>query len=168
MLPDTGLLFWMVVIFAIVFVILAKFGFPVITSMIDKRRDYIDNSLKLAQETDRKMAEMQAEYDRLIEQAHVEQHKILEEAAEARKAMIEHAKSEAQEEADKLMADAKVRIEAETESALRDIRRQIAVLSVEVAEKVIRKDMSSDQAQIDFVNKMLDEMQTMENHDTAN
>lgn len=158
----------MVVIFVIVFCLLAKLGFPVITSMVNKRRDYIDNSLKIAAEADKKMAEMNAEYDRLIEQAHIEQHKILEEAAQTRNAMIEQAKSEAQEEADKLMADAKVRIEAETESALRDIRRQIAVLSVEVAQKVILKDMSSDQAQIDFVNKLLDEMQTMDNHDTVN
>ncbi len=165
-MPDTGLLFWMVIIFVVVFCILAKFGFPVITSMVNKRRDYIDNSLKIAAEADRKMAEMKAEYDRLIEQAHIEQHKILEEAAQTRSAMIEQAKGEAQDEADKLLAEAKVRIEAETESAMRDIRRQIAVLSVEVAEKVIRKDMSSDQAQMDFVNKMLDEMQTLENQTT--
>ncbi len=165
-MPDTGLLFWMVIIFVVVFCILAKFGFPVITSMVNKRRDYIDNSLKIAAEADRKMAKMKAEYDRLIEQAHIEQHKILEEAAQTRSAMIEQAKGEAQDEADKLLAEAKVRIEAETESAMRDIRRQIAVLSVEVAEKVIRKDMSSDQAQMDFVNKMLDEMQTLENQTT--
>ncbi len=165
-MPDTGLLFWMVVIFVIVFCLLAKFGFPVITSMVNKRRDYIDNSLKIAAEADKKMAEMKAEYDRLIEQAHIEQHKILEEAAQTRNAMIEQAKGEAQDEADKLLAEAKVRIEAETESAMRDIRRQIAVLSVEVAEKVIRKDMSSDQAQLDFVNKMLDEMQTLDNQTT--
>ncbi len=166
MLPDTGLLFWMVIIFAIVFFLLAKLGFPVINKMIEKRRDYIDNSLKLAKEAEVKIADMQKEYDRLIEQAQVDRRQILAEASEAKKAMIEQAKAQAKDEADKIIAEAKVRIEAETESALKDIRIKIAVLSVEVAEKVILKNLSDDKQQMDFVYKMLDEMQNVDNQVT--
>ncbi|MCD8312841.1 MAG: F0F1 ATP synthase subunit B [Bacteroidales bacterium] len=166
MLPDTGLLFWMIIIFAIVFALLATIGFPVINKMINKRRDYIDNSLKLAKEAEVKIADMQKEYERLMEQAQVERRQILAEASQAKQAMIEQAQVQAKDEADKIIAEAKVRIEAETESALKDIRIKIAVLSVEVAEKVILKNLSDDKQQMDFVYKMLDEMQNVDNQVT--
>ena len=157
LLPDSGLLFWMVLIFAIVFFILAKFGFPVITQMIDKRREYIDSSLRLAKEADEKMSKM-TEQARMIAQAREEQNRILKEAAQARDNIVRNAQEQAQDEARKIIAEAKVRIEAEKESALRDIRSQVALLSVKVAEKVIRQDLSSDKAQMDLVYKMLDEV----------
>lgn len=158
LLPDSGLLFWMVLIFAIVFFILAKFGFPVITQMIDKRREYIDSSLRLAKEADEKMSKMSEEQARMIAQAREEQNRILKEAAQARDNIVRNAQEQAQDEARKIIAEAKVRIEAEKESALRDIRSQVALLSVKVAEKVIRQDLSSDKAQMDLVYKMLDEV----------
>lgn len=158
LLPDSGLLFWMVLIFAIVFFILAKFGFPVITRMIDKRREYIDSSLRLAKEADEKMGKMTEEQARMIAQAREEQNRILKEAAQARDNIVRNAQEQAQDEARKIIAEAKVRIEAEKESALRDIRSQVALLSVKVAEKVIRQDLSSDKAQMDLVYKMLDEV----------
>lgn len=158
LLPDSGLLFWMVLIFAIVFFILAKFGFPVITRMIDKRREYIDSSLRLAKEADEKMGKMTEEQARMIAQAREEQNRILKEAAQARDNIVRNAQEQAQDEARKIIAEAKVRIEAEKESALRDIRSQVALLSVKVAEKVIRQNLSSDKAQMDLVYKMLDEV----------
>lgn len=157
LLPDSGLLFWMVIIFAIVFVILARYGFPVITKMLEKRRDYIDNSLRLAREADEKLARMTEEQARMIAQAREEQNRILREAAQARDNIVSKAKEQAQDEARKILEEARVRIEAEKESALREIRSQVALLSVKVAEKVIRQNLSTDKAQMDLVNKMLDE-----------
>ena len=157
LLPDTGLLFWMVII-AIVFFILAKFGFPVITKMLDKRRDYIDSSLRLAREADEKMGRMMEEQSRMIAQAREEQNRILKEAAQARDNIVRKAQEQAQDEARKILDEARVKIEAEKESALREIRSQTAMLSVKVAEKVLRQQLSTDKAQIDLVYRMLDEV----------
>lgn len=157
-MPDTGLLFWMVIIFAIVFFILAKFGFPVITKMLDKRRDYIDSSLRLAREADEKMGRMMEEQSRMIAQAREEQNRILKEAAQARDNIVRKAQEQAQDEARKILEEARVKIEAEKESALREIRSQTAMLSVKVAEKVLRQQLSTDKAQIDLVYRMLDEV----------
>ena len=158
LLPDTGLLFWMVIIFAIVFFILAKFGFPVITKMLDKRRDYIDSSLRLAREADEKMGRMMEEQSRMIAQAREEQNRILKEAAQARDNIVRKAQEQAQDEARKILDEARVKIEAEKESALREIRSQTAMLSVKVAEKVLRQQLSTDKAQIDLVYRMLNEV----------
>ena len=83
LMPDTGLLFWMLVIFLVVLAVLAKWGFPVITSMVEKRKDYIDESLRLAKSADEKMANLTKEQARIIGEARAEQNRILKEAAEA-------------------------------------------------------------------------------------
>ena len=158
LLPDSGLLFWMVLIFAIVFVILAKFGFPVITKMMDKRKEYIDNSLRLAKEADAKMGRILEEQARIMAQAREEQNRILKEAAQARDNIVRKAQEQARDEAKKILDEAKVRLEAEKESALREIRSQVAMLSVRVAEKVVRQNLESDKAQMDLVYRMLDEV----------
>jgi len=158
LLPDSGLLFWMVLIFAIVFAILAKFGFPVITRMMDKRKEYIDNSLRLAKEADAKMGRILEEQARIMAQAREEQNRILKEAAQARDNIVRKAQEQAQDEAKKILDEAKVRLEAEKESALREIRSQVAMLSVRVAEKVVRQNLESDKAQMDLVYRMLDEV----------
>ncbi len=158
LLPDSGLLFWMVLIFAIVVFILAKFGFPVITRMLERRKEYIDNSLRLAKEADAKMGQMMEEQARMIAQAREEQNRILKEAAQARDSIVQKAREQAQDEARKILEEARVKIETEKESALREIRSQVAVLSVKVAEKVIRQNLSTDKAQMDLVSRMLDEV----------
>lgn len=157
LMPDSGLLFWMLVIFLVVVAILAKWGFPVITSMVDKRRKYIDESLTLARKADEKMANLAKEHERIIGEARAEQNRILKEAAEARDNIIRQAKVRAQDEADKLLAEAKVQIEAEKESALSSIRSQMALISVNVAEKIIRKTLADDKEQQELVRKMVDE-----------
>lgn len=157
-LPDTGLLFWMVIVFAIVVAILAKFGFPVITRMVRRRNEHIEDSLRLASEADLKMGQMRQEQERLIAQAREEQTRILKEAAQVRDSIITKAQAQAHEEARKILDEARVRIEAEKESAFREIRGQVALLSVKVAEKVIRKELGSDKEQMDLVYRMLDEV----------
>ena len=157
LMPDSGLLFWMLVIFIIVFAVLAKWGFPLITSMVDKRRNYIDESLRLARQTNEKMSGLMKEQERIISEAREEQNRILREAAEARDNIIRQAQEQARDEAAKIMAEARTLIEAEKESAVSQIRSQIALLSVNVAEKVIRKTLSDDREQKELVGKMVDE-----------
>ena len=155
--PDFGLLFWMVVIFGIVFFLLAKFGFPVITKAVQTRSDHIADSLKAADEAQERLAGLAQEQAKMIEETRLEQSRILKEASESRERIIAQAKEEAAAEAAKLLEHAKVEIAAERESAIRDIRRQVAMISVEVAEKIVRKDLEGDDAQQGLIDRMVDE-----------
>ena len=155
--PDSGLLFWMVIIFGIVFFILWKFGFPIITDMVEKRSAHIDESLKLAQEAEKRMQDLAREQAELIEKTRLEQNRILKEATQSRAAIIAKAEEEAAQRADKLLEKARTEIAAEKESALRDIRLEVARLSVGIAEKVIRKDLSTDESQMQYLDRLVDE-----------
>ncbi|MCR5518887.1 MAG: F0F1 ATP synthase subunit B [Bacteroidales bacterium] len=161
--PDTGLLFWMVLIFGIVFFILAKWGFPAITGMVDKRNAHIDESLKLAEEARVRMSELAKEQEALIAQTRQEQGRILKEAAQARSEILAQAKEDAQAQTAQMVQKAREQIDNERETALRDIRRQVALLSVDVAEKVLRSRLSDDSEQQALIGRLSEEA-TRENH----
>ena len=155
--PDTGLLFWMVVIFGLVFFLLWKFGFPIITEMVEKRNAAIEKSLKDAKAVEAQMSAMLEEHAQMLEDARKEQAQILREAAETRTKLIADAKEQAREEAAKILADARSEIAAEKEAALRDVRKEVAVLSVSIAEKILRKELADDGEQRDYIDRMVDE-----------
>ena len=155
--PDGGLLFWMVVIFAIVFFLLAKFGFPIITQAVEKRSDRIADSLVKADEVEKRVAEMDVECGKMLEETRKEQAKMLKEASEARDLILEKAKADAAEETARMIEHARMQIEADRRSAEADMRRQVAMLSVEVAEKVLRKTLSSSSEQSALIDRLVDE-----------
>ena len=155
--PSFGLLFWMVVIFGIVFFLLAKFGFPVITKAVQTRSDHIADSLKAADQAREQLANLAEEQAKMIEETRLEQSRILKEASETREKIIAQAKEDASAEAAKLLEHAKVEIAAERESAIRDIRRQVAMISVEVAEKIVRKDLDQRDGQLALLDRLVDE-----------
>ena len=155
--PDFGLLFWMVIIFGLVFFLLAKFGFPIITDMVDQRSAKIAQSLKDADEIQARMAEWKVEQAQMLEQALLEQSAILREATETKAKIIADAKEAAKAEADKILADAKLQIAAEKESALRDVRKEVALLGVQVAEKVLRHELQDEGNQRAFIDQLVDE-----------
>lgn len=161
--PDFGLLFWMVIIFGLVFFILAKFGFPVITKMVDKRSNHIADSLKAADDAQKSLADMAKRQAEMIEQTKLEQTRILKEAAQTRDTIVDQARQQAQEEAVKIIAHTRTEIAAERESAIRDIRRQVAMLSVEVAEKIVRKNLGETPDQLALIDKMVDEVSKSSN-----
>ena len=158
--PDFGLLVWMTLIFGIVFFVLAKWGFPLITGMVDKRSERIETSIAEAHAAEKMLAELGDRQERLIEEARREQARILKEASEARDAMIADAKEQARDEASKILSEAQTRIAAEKESALRDIRAEVADLSVEVAGKVLREKLSTEEAQLALIDRMVEEVTT--------
>lgn len=158
LIPDSGLLFWMTLVFIIVFLILWKFGFPAIISMVTERKAFIDESLKKAHEANEKLANIQKEGESILQEAREKQAAILREAAETRDAIIEKAQDKAREEGARLLADAKAQIETEKQNAIRDIRTQVAELSVSVAEKILREKLSGEKAQMDMINRLLDEV----------
>ena len=156
--PDFGLLVWMTLIFGIVFFVLAKWGFPMITDSVQKRADRINESIAKAREAEEKLRNLASEQEALVEKARKEQAAILKEAASSRDAMIEQAKVQARDEAAKILDQAKVQIAAEKESALRDVRKEVAVLSVAVAEKVLRKDLENDASRDELLGRLVDEL----------
>ncbi len=160
--PDFGLLFWMVVIFGLVFFILAKFGFPVITGMVAKRQDRINESIRLAKEAERRYEELSEKQQQMPEEARIEQGRILKEAAKTRDEMVAQARQQASEEASRILEASRVQLEAERESVMRDIRSQVALLSVQVAEKVLRKDLDDGPSQEAFIDRMVDELSRTE------
>lgn len=158
LLPDSGLLFWMTIIFAIVFFVLAKFGFPVITGMVEKRRTRIEESIEAARKAEEAIARLNQEQDRIIEETRAEQARLKKEAAAERERMISAARDHARIEARKIMDEAKARIAEEKEDALRDMRREVALLSLKIAEQVVRKDLESDASQKQLIDKLVDDM----------
>ena len=158
MLPDSGLIFWMTIIFAIVFFILAKFGFPIITGMVDKRSRRIEDAIVAARKAEEALAGLAKEQERLLAEAKAEQARILAEAAAQRDSLIAQAQEDARKEAGKILEEAKERINEEKEAALRDVRKEVAVLAVTIAEKVVRKEMSTDKGQMELIDRMMDSM----------
>ena len=156
--PDFGLLVWMTLIFGIVFFVLAKWGFPMITDSVQKRADRINESIKKAKEAEERLCNLAAEQDAIVEKARKEQAKIMKEAAASRDALIEQAKVQASDEAAKIIDQARTQIAAEKESALRDVRKEVAALSVAVAEKVLRKDLEQDSGRDELLRRLVDEI----------
>ncbi|MCQ2214193.1 MAG: F0F1 ATP synthase subunit B [Bacteroidaceae bacterium] len=156
--PDFGLFFWMTVVFLCVLGILWKWGFPVIINMVNERKEYIDGSLKKAHEATERLANIQKEGEELLRVAREKQASILKEAKETHDTIVAKAESDAREQANKMIAEAKSQIEAEKAAAIREIRSQVAELSVQIAEKVIRQNLSNDKAQMQLIDKLLDEV----------
>ena len=156
--PDPGLLFWMLLAFLVVFWVLAKYGFPAIINMVDERNKYIDESLRKAHEAQERLANIEKEGESILQEAREKQALILKEAAATRDAMVEKAQEKARAEGARLMDEAKAAIEQEKKAAIADIRQQVAALSVDIAEKVLKQNLKDDKSQMDLIDRMLDEV----------
>jgi len=162
--PDFGLLFWMTLIFAIVFFVLAKFGFPLITGMVKKRSDRIEQSLRDAEEAQKTLKTLAEEHKRMIEEARKEQARILNEAATAGDKIVAEAKEEAREQTAAMIEKAREDIRIEQETARREISNQVATLSVEVAEKLVRSHLDTDERQNVLIEKLIEEARAAHGH----
>lgn len=156
--PDLGLLFWMTLAFLVVFFVLSKFGFPAIVNMVEKRKIYIDESLKKAHEASERLTNIKEEGEAILLEARQKQADILKEAAATRDAIVEQAQQKAREESARLVSDAKAEIELQKKTAIADIRKQVATLSVEIAEKVLKQNLQGNQNQMELINRMLDDV----------
>lgn len=156
--PEVGTLIWMLIAAGIVFFILVKWGFPVITDMVDKRNEYIDKSLDAAKQANERLAGIQTECDELLKETRAEKARILKEAADRRDEIIAEAENRAKESGEKIIADAREQIRQEKEEALRSLRRQVAEISVQVAEKVVRKQLDSSEEQLSMIDRMIDDV----------
>ena len=158
LLPESGLLFWMTIIFAIVFFLLAKFGFPVITGMVEKRNQRINDSLEAARVAEEAIAHLTQEKERILEETREGQSRLMREAAAERERVLEQTQIQAREEADKILQAATARIQEEKEAAMKELRNEVAVISLAIAEKVLRTELSSDNGQTELINRLVDQM----------
>ena len=155
--PDFGLLFWMLLAFLIVFFLMAKYGFPIITKMVEDRKNYIDESLQKAHEANERLAGIQQESERLLAEARAKQAEILAQAKATGDSIVSEARNKAQADGAKLLQEAKAQIAAEKENALRDIRQTVADLSIVIAEKVVRQKLANNDEQQALIQQMLNE-----------
>ena len=158
LLPDSGLLFWMTLVFLVVFFILWKWGFPSIIKMVNERKEYIDESLAKAEEANLRLANIQKQGEELLMEAREKQAQILREASETRETIVGQAQEKAHEESARILSEAKAEIESQKQAAIRDIRSQVAELSVQIAEKILQKELSSSAEQTQLIDRLLDEV----------
>ena len=162
--PDPGLLVWMLAAFLVVFFVLAKFGFPAITNMVEKRKNFIDESLRKAHEASVRLENIKQESESILQEARDKQAAILKEAAATRDSIVETAQAKAREESARIISEAKAEIENQKQAAISEIRGEVARLSVEVSEKVLRQKLGTDEAQMDYIERMLDEVAASSNN----
>jgi len=157
LVPDTGLVFWMLVAFLILLFIVGKYGFPTIVGMVDKRKNFIDESLLAAKEANERLAGIKEEGERLLQQAREEHASILKDAEASRQRIVGEAREEAKAEGARMIAEAKQQIQTEKDAMMGDLRRQVADLSVAIAEKILREKINTNSAQMALIDRMLDE-----------
>ena len=155
LIPSTGLLFWMTLVFLVVLVILWKWGFPSITKMVKERKDY--DSLRKAHEANEKLANIQKEGESILQEAREKHAAVLKEATATRDAIIAKAENQAKDRGEQIINDAKAEIEQEKQQAISEIRGQVADLSVKIAEMIVKKQLATDDKQMELINKILDE-----------
>ena len=153
--PEFGLVFWMLVVFLILFGILAKYAWPAIVRMMDERADFIDKGVEYAREAKRDREKAQEDAKDLLTEARKQQLEVLQQTERLKREMIEN-------EAKQVREAANLSIEQAKREAELQLRKQVASLSLQVAEKVMRKDLATDKNQMELIGKLLNELENKE------
>lgn len=156
--PGIGLIFWMLLSFSILLFILGKFAWKPILKMIKEREESIAKALQAAEEARKEMQRLQANNEQIIAEARKQADQIIKEAREMKDKIIAEAKQTASQEADKIIKNAEIIIENEKNQAMKEIRNQVVEFSVLVAEKVLRKELSNEYKQKEFIEQLLNEI----------
>lgn len=157
-IPGSGLIIWQIIGFGILLFILAKFAWKPILASLEERETTIESALKAAENARNEMANLKAENEKLLQEARLERDQILASASETSKKMIEDAKAEASKAGAKMIEDAKAVIETEKKAALSEVKNQVATLALEVTEKLLRKNLESENAQKELVEEFVKDL----------
>jgi F-type H+-transporting ATPase subunit b len=157
--PAIGLVFWMCVTFLTIFLILKKFAWKPILNMIKEREDSIESALQSAEKAKIEMQELQSSNEKILAEAMAERDNLLREARETKDAIVNEAKTKAKAEADKLINQALESIKNEKLAAITELKNQVAALSIEVAEKILKEQLSSEEKQKVLVGNLLKEVE---------
>lgn len=153
--PSIGLIFWMAVSFSTILFLLKKFAWKPILGMIKEREESIENALAAAEKAKEEMKALQSNNERILAEARVERDTLLKEAREMKDKMIAEAKTTATKEGERLLAIARENIQNEKMAAITELKNQVATLSIEIAEKILKSELSSDEKQKTLVNTLL-------------
>jgi F-type H+-transporting ATPase subunit b len=156
--PSFGLLFWMIIGFGILFFILARYAWPVITRMISEREQFIQKQLTEAEQVRQEMKNLKSEHQQLLVEAKEERDKILLDARKMVDKMNDEAKQRRDKETDAMIAETREMIKNERMKALTEIKNEIANLSIEVAEKILREELKDASRQEEIIHKWVEEM----------
>ena len=157
--PEFGLVFWMFVVFALLFFLLAKFAWPFIVKSLEERAELIDKGVIYAKEAKEQLDNSKAAAEKYIAEAQMKQAEILREAAKMKSQIIEDAKAAATVEAKKVMDAAKLAIEQARKESELQFRNEVSAFALSIAEKMVRKNMAADKAQTELVDKLLNEVE---------
>lgn len=153
--PDSGLLFWMLITFIVVFIILKKYAWKPIISSLHERERKIKESLLALERAQKQIEEIQEQNKKLLQEAKEERDKILQEAREYKEEVFKTAEKEAKEKAAKLIADAKIQIESEKQKAIFEIKNTIAEFSIMISEKILQRELEDKEKHKDLIDDML-------------
>ncbi|NJN33765.1 MAG: F0F1 ATP synthase subunit B [Saprospiraceae bacterium] len=156
--PDFGLFFWTLAIFLVFFFLLSKFAFKPIAQALKDREDSIKDALASADRAKAEMSNLKSENEALLAKAKEERALMLKEAKDNAANIVSEAKNAAKEEANKIMTNAKLEIDNMKQSALTDVKNQVGLMALDIAEKVIRKELKGSAEQVAFVNTLAKEM----------
>ena len=153
--PGLGLVFWTIITFLILLIILKKFAWKPILGAVSEREESIKNALLSADNARKEMQNLQADNQRILQEARMERDSLLKDAREMKDKMVADAKNEAQAQGLKMIEQAKAAIESEKNAAMAELRAQVSNLSIEIAEKLLKDELSNKEAQVKLVEKML-------------
>lgn len=156
--PGIGLIFWMTLSFGIVLFILKKFAWKPIMQSLKEREATIDDALNQANKAREEMKQLHFDNEKLLREAKEERNAILKDARKVRDSVIEESKLKANEEANRIVESAKETIQNEKMAAITDLKNQIASLSIDIAEKILKQELSEDKKQKDYIKKLMDEV----------
>lgn len=157
-MPEFGLLFWMLVSFSILLILLKKFAWKPILKALADRENSIDEALKSAQLAKEEMAKLQASNQQILKEAMLEREKIVKEATNLKDTIISEAKAKAVVEAEKVIENARIAIEREKTAALEEIKNKIAVFSIDIAEKILQEKLGDIDQQKKMVDKYVNQI----------
>ncbi len=156
--PSIGLIFWMIVSFSIILFLLKKFAWAPILGMIKEREESIEKALASAEKAKEEMKALQSNNERILAEAKNERDALLKEAREIKEKIIAEAKTSATKEGERLLKTARENIQNEKMAAITDLKNQVAVLSIEIAEKILKSELSSDDKQKALVKNLLQDV----------
>ncbi len=153
--PSIGLIFWMIVSFSIILFLLKKFAWKPILTMIKEREDSISSALAAAENAKEEMKALQSNNERILVEARAERDLLLKDARDIREKMVADAKGIAAKEGERLLKSARENIQNEKMAAITELKNQVASLSIDIAEKILKSELSSDEKQKSLVNTLL-------------
>jgi F-type H+-transporting ATPase subunit b len=156
--PGTGLIIWQLIVFVLLFLLLSKLAWKPIISSLKEREDSIQSALDTAEKARLEMSQLKSDNEKLLKEAREERDKMLKEAREASNRLKDEAQSDAKKTADKIIEDARAAINIEKQAALKEVRVQVALFSLEVAEKLMKKNLADDKSQKELVENYIKDL----------